>query len=298
MKCPALDAERVSNAGEDGIGYITFALEMPLATATPETIQEDFSRMVKDFIRQIEYCNNDASQYNASLRQIVETALDKRTEELDKFASLKRGLNLPLNRVKDAPLAMPVHLAKKTLEISRPKKVSAAEQSFSIEDSVHTHITQVIDSIGAMMERVPGSFCAMGEEQLRDVLLTILNSHYEDLATGETFRKHGKTDIHIPIENHAAYIAECKIWQGQKAFKKALSQLFSYTTWRDTKVSVIIFNKTIKNYEAVLDAVDKALEEESISCDRRKHAQWYCKIQNESDERIMHVIVQLFDLSV
>ena len=75
-------------------------------------------------------------------------------------------------------------------------------------------------------------------------------------------------------------------------------QLFSYTTWRDTKVSVIVFNKNNKNYEKVLDAINDVMEEESISCDRLKHAQWHCKIQNDSDERIMHVTVQSFDLSV
>lgn len=292
------DAEKVSNPGKDGIGYITFALEMPLSTATPETIQEDFSKLVEDFIKQIEYCNKDASQYNASLRQIVETAFDKRAEELDKFASLKRGLNLPLNRVKDAPLAMPLSIKKKTLKISKPDKVVNSEQSYSIDDATYKHITDIIESSGAMMERAPDAFNILEEEHLRDVLLSALNTHYEDKAGGETFRKHGKTDIQIPVDNHAAYIAECKVWKGAKAFKEALIQLFSYTTWRDTKVSVIIFNKKNKNFEKILDAVNETLEEESISCDRRKHAQWYCKIQNENDERIMHVTVQLFDLSV
>lgn len=53
-----------------------------------------------------------------------------------------------------------------------------------------------------------------------------------------------------------------------------------------------------QNFEKVLDSANEVLEEESISCARRKHAQWYCKIQNEIDERIMHVTIQIFDLSV
>lgn len=291
-------AEKITKPGSDGYGYIYFVFETPLSSATPEGIRKYFSDQIDDFNTQIERCNKDAESYNNSLRDIIEDSLDKRIEQLDQFASLRRGLNLPLNRVKDAPLAMPLPMKKKTLKVSRPSKVIGSEQSYSIEDAVYKHITEIIESSGAMMERAPNAFNTLEEEHLRDVLLSALNTHYEDKTCGEAFRKHGKTDIQILAEEHAAYIAECKIWKGAKAFRDALLQLFSYTTWRDTKVSVIVFNKNNKNYEKVLDAINDVMDEESISCDRPKHAQWHCKIQNESDERIMHVTVQAFDLSI
>jgi hypothetical protein len=34
---------------------------------------------------------------------------------------------------------------------------------------------------------------------------------------------------------------ECKWWGGPAGFEPALQQLFSYTTWRDTKLSLIFF---------------------------------------------------------
>lgn len=37
-------------------------------------------------------------------------------------------------------------------------------------------------------------------------------------AQGETFNKSGKTDILISEESRSAFIAECKIWRGQKKF--------------------------------------------------------------------------------
>lgn len=291
-------AEKITEPGADGFGYITFAHEIPLSSATPEGIQEFFSKQIEDFSKQIDRCNKDAENYNKSLRQIIGVALDKRIEQLDQFASLRRGLNLPLNRVKDAPFAMPLPLKKKTLKVSRPTKAASSEQSYSIDDAIFKHITDIIESAGAMMERAPSAFNVLEEEHLRDVLLSALNTHYEDKATGEAFRKHGKTDIQIAVGNHAAYIAECKLWKGPKAFKDALSQLFSYATWRDTKVSVVVFNKKNKNFEKVLDAVNEVLGEESITSNRCKHAQWLCKIQNEDDERIMHVTVQVFNLSL
>ena len=292
------DAEDVSKPCRDGVGYITFVAEIPLGSASPEGIQEHFTEKIEDFAKQISYCNSDAEQYNASLPSIVESELDRRIEQVDKFATIRKGLNLPLVRTKDSSHPIPVPMKKKRIKISKPDKQQGEEQSYSIEDSVFSHINEVIENTGAMMERTPSAYSSLNEEQLRDILLTTLNSHYENIATGETFRKHGKADIHIPVEKHAAYIAECKIWHGEKAFRKAVDQLFSYTTWRDTKVSIVIFNKQNKNFESILNNVDLTLREMAVTMHRPDHSQWTCKIQNEDDERIMHVTVQLFDLSL
>ena len=125
----------------------------------------------------------------------------------------------------------------------------------------------------------------------------MLGTHYDNV-TGETFRNRGKTDIHIPFGDHVAYIAECKIWHGPKAFLAAIEQLFSYTTWRDTKVSVIVFNKENKSFENVLQGIKAALDEHAALVRDIRRGQWNCEIQNNDDERVMHVTVQAFNLHV
>ena len=64
------------------------------------------------------------------------------------------------------------------------------------------------------------TFGKLEEESIRDVVLVALNSHYENMVTGETFRKRGKTDILIEFENQNAYIGECKIWHGEAKTKE------------------------------------------------------------------------------
>jgi hypothetical protein len=64
----------------------------------------------------------------------------------------------------------------------------------------------------------------------------------------------GKTDILVQVEGHVVFIAECKIWKGAGAFTKALDQLLSYLTWRDTKTALVIFNRK-KNLSAVLEQI-------------------------------------------
>ena len=284
----------IDNPDSEGIGYLHLSYELTQDRASAEAIRSHFESEVGAFKLASDRVNADAEGFNASLRSLVECAVDQRIGQLNKLATIKQGLNLPLNRVEGAPMALPIPLKKKRLIFSVPKP-STDGPARSIGDDDYAHVTEVIDGLCAIMEAAPGSYCAFDEEQLRCHLLGVLNTHYEN-ATGETFRNHGKTDIYIPFEDHAAYIAECKCWHGRKKFLQAIEQLFSYTTWRDTKVSVIVFNKATANFEHVLDEIDGALFERAISVRRPKPSRWTCEIQNEQDERVMHVTVQVFNL--
>lgn len=288
------DAERVIEPDENGIGYLVLSCETTQKNATPENINGHFNYAIKEFADEIGRINDNLKPYNEGLRAIVEATLDERMGQLDKLASLRVGLNIPLSKVDGAPMTVPIPLKKKRLHFSKPKPESR-EPSYCIKDEDYQHITEVIDGCCSTMEAAPISYAAFGEEQLRDHILSLLNTHYEN-ATGETFRKHGKADIHIPFEDHTAYIAECKIWHGQKTFLKAIDQLFSYTTWRDTKVSLVVFNRNVKSYDKLLDSIQNALDGIAISIIRVEHAVWKCKVQNEEDERVMNMTVQVFDL--
>jgi hypothetical protein len=62
-------------------------------------------------------------------------------------------------------------------------------------DEFFEHIVGVIASAGRAMERTPGTFAEGSEMQKRDVLLVMLNSHYQGAAAGEVFNGAGKADI-------------------------------------------------------------------------------------------------------
>ena len=94
-----------------------------------------------------------------------------------------------------------------------------------------------------VMERNPRVFSIAPEETIRDHYLVQLNGQYEGSATGETFNGIGHTDILIRDGSANLFIAECKIWHGQKQFTDAVDQLFGYVTWRDTKTALVIFSR-------------------------------------------------------
>ena len=117
----------------------------------------------------------------------------------------------------------------------------APEPTLAMDE--YEYILSVLSNMVEVMERSPRAFKDMNEEDLRTHFLVHLNGHYEGQATGETFNYEGKTDILIRAEGRNIFIAECKFWTGSAGLTKALDQLLSYATWRDTKTALLVFNR-------------------------------------------------------
>jgi hypothetical protein len=115
----------------------------------------------------------------------------------------------------------------------------------------YEHILSVISNMVHVMERSPKAFATMDEEALRQHFLVQLNGQYEGQATGETFNFEGKTDILIRTEGRNVFVAECKFWRGPESLREATEQILRYTSWRDTKTAILLFNRT-KNLSTVL----------------------------------------------
>jgi hypothetical protein len=117
-------------------------------------------------------------------------------------------------------------------------------------------VIELINNAGLAFERTPKAFSKLEEEDLRDVLLSTLNAVFKGEATGETFSKNGKTDIHIRFSAKDLLICECKFWNGEKSYTEALKQLFSYLTWRESYGILITFSKRSSFSEVITKARD------------------------------------------
>ena len=141
--------------------------------------------------------------------------------------------------------------------------------------------------MGRTFETTPKTYSVHGEEELRDILLANLNGHYQGDASGETFRRSGKTDIRIEADDRAAFVAECKIWAGTKALSEAIDQLLGYLTWRDCKAALVVFNKNNSKFSGLLekapDAFRKHTGYRSVAKTGRE-GEWQYRMATQEDK--------------
>lgn len=125
-----------------------------------------------------------------------------------------------------------------------------------VSDEIYAKILKMVYLFGKNLEKLTNLHSKFDEEGYREYFLPYLNMMSEShTATGETFNKIGKTDILIQNQQgENVFIAECKIWSGAENLTAAIDQLFErYVTWRDEKLALIIFNKSVKGFSSIIE---------------------------------------------
>lgn len=282
-----------------------FSLSLSYTRSQLENIGEDvqtyvnsqFENLFKSFRKMIEYVNADVESFNDTLPNIIKKQLESRREKAESFATLSKLLEIPLVKSDIAPNSIPVPLKRVSRTPAKRPQRKRELTEYSISDEDYKNINNIIIMAGTTMEKTARTYHRNNEEELRDHLLASLNTHYDN-ATGETFRKIGKTDICIEFENKAAFIGECKIWQGETTFDKAVQQLMNYSTWRDGKVSLVVFNKNNKSFNSIIEKIDSWAKRNVKKHNRLKHNVWECEFYRVDMETLVKLNIVAFDLYV
>ncbi len=262
-----------------------------------EYVQKQFEHDFENYKTMIGHVNAEVTSYNNGLNSSALKLLEERKKKADSFSAISAALQIPLNASKNAPNTKPIPLKRVVRQSSTKPSIPPAPTEPYISDVDYENINNIISMCGTTMEKTARTYYANTEEELRDHLLAALNTHY-DTATGETFRKIGKTDIHIEFENKAAFIGECKIWHGERMFQDAIQQLINYSTWRDLKVSVIIFNKENKSFQSILSRIQSWADTNTASYTQPQANIWKCKYHRQDMNIDIQLTILLFDLYV
>lgn len=298
--------DKVSPPTDSELGLLVYSLsysqqDINMKEDPKEFINNEFNNNFKNYVITINRVNEEVAIYNKKLEQYIGNLLIEKEKKVQQFIDLADKLDIELNIKKDAPNIIPIKLKKVVKPIEEPKSKKVNQKEYEISDYDYNNIRNIINNSCVSMERTAQTFIKLDEEELRDVILSNLNTHYIGAATGETFSKIGKTDIYIYFENKAAYIGECKIWHGIKKFEEAIEQLFSYTTWRDIKTSIVIFNKKNKDFRKVLDEIESYINENSLCLShiRKLDDEWLCELKKSSDtSEVFYIQILVYDLYV
>jgi hypothetical protein len=228
-----------------------------------EAIQQQLQAELSRFRQYLGWVEHDVTPFNDGLRDRARGAIEMRRQKLLKDQGLVAALGFPLIRREDAPKTYTTPAVRRKVKLQRPAANTAPfVPEPALDMNEYDHILSVIRNMVAVMERSPKAFKGMGEEDLRQHFLVQLNGQYDGQATGETFNYEGKTDILIRVEGRNIFIAECKYWRGAKVLAATIDQLLGYTTWRDTKTALLIFNRS-KNFSAVVNQVPEVIRAHS-----------------------------------
>ena len=223
-------------------------------------VRNSIDRTLSEIKSYLENLRKDTAGLNSQLRGLAREAIERRRTKLLDNQSLVSSLGFALKERPDTPKTYVTPEVRRKIT---PVLPSASTAPYKPEPALSTgdyeHILSVIQNMAQVMELSPSAFVTMDEESLRSHFLVQLNGHYQGGATGETFNYEGKTDILIRILGKNVFIGECKFWHGPKKLLDTIDQLLSYSSWRDTKSAIIIFNRK-KNFSAIIEAIPTTVE--------------------------------------
>ena len=226
----------------------------------PKKVRAELDHTISQIESYLTNLKANVDAFNQQLKQSAHQHLEGRRHKLLNDLNLVGELGFPLKKRQDVPQTFVAPEIRRRIRPSLPPQNSAPfkpEPALAPDD--YEHIIEILGNMALVMERSPSSFLEMDEESLRTHFLVHLNGHYEGQATGETFNCSGKTDILVRVEGKNIFIGECKYWGGPKKLLETLDQLLSYSSWRDTKVALLIFNRR-KSFTTVVDAITPTVE--------------------------------------
>jgi hypothetical protein len=285
----------------------SFSLSMPEITVEQEWIstettasEQNVETLIKELLSEIETRNKDIEKGNQELKvKLTSFVQEKRRqleEERELLESISKKVSIPLKQKADISSVVPTAIKYSNSIKSITPPQSSPPKEYILEREKFNAILNLIDNSCRMFERTPLTFSKLEEEELRNVILSHLNGVFEGNAVGEAFSKKGKTDIYLPVNKGAVFIAECKYWKGAKTLESAVKQILGYLTWRNSFGVLILFSNR-KNFTDILATVDENISKlnsyvrgkEKIAANHIKA--YHCLPEDEKKLIEMHYLV-------
>ena len=235
--------------------------------ATSEQILAWSDQRRQEVERFLAYNNGDLDRLNREMRAAVRAAIETRRDQELKRRALAAKLPFPVERRPDA--ALPVHVQRTPVRLSplqQRSKVAPFEPEPELDRKIYEEIIRDCVAMATIFERMPVA-ATIGEEELRNLILAMLNTNYSGQVAGELFNGSGKTDILVRVDDRNVFIGECKFYKGPKSVENATDQLLLYSVWRDTKAALLLFVRG-GNFTEVVAKATQAVGAHS-QCQRR-----------------------------
>jgi len=274
-----------------------------IVVETPQS-EQAVARIIDDLDFWIGGRNREIEAGNARIQPELRRAWEERRRQVEAQHGATQAilgkLNVRLHQDPNAPVR-PVEIRPRQLRTVVPRPQASATREPSIRHDDVLELVDFIERYARQFEVTPVAYSDRDEEQLRDLLIGMMNVNYPGAATGETFNKLGKTDICFRVDKEVPLIAECKFWSGPKAYGGALHQLFGYLTWRQTYGILVHFCK-VRDMTKAVEAATERMQADSTflsgSLTVRSETRFVTRHTHPQDDgRLVEVHHLFFDLS-
>jgi hypothetical protein len=267
---------------------------------TADRVRNEITNTVSSIEGYLSTLRSDTHSFNTQIQPVARASIEHRRNKLLKDRNLLHDLGF---NIKERTGETKTFTAPEVRRKIAPTLPSASTAPYKPEPTLanadYEYILKVIQNMVQVMERSPSAFTTMDEESIRSHFLVQLNGHFEGQATGETFNYQGKTDILIRSEGKNIFIGECKFWAGSKKLIETIDQMLSYSSWRDTKVAILIFNRN-KDFSKVLDSIHDTAKthanfkhEDKSTCETIFR---YVFAHNEDKNRELNLSIMAFNI--
>jgi hypothetical protein len=238
------------------------ALVLTVYGNQPQAVESEIRSMEK----WVEARNTNIAAMNPSLKQQIRHFVEERRRVIEQraneFDDLVKQVSIPLKmKPSSADSMVDLSIRRQIKPVLHPPQAKTPENLTLDKDKV-LMVIGIIDRTGRQFENAPASYNKLGEEDLRNIILSHLNTIFEGAATGETFSKRGKTDIYLRVPKGGILIAECKYWGGRQRYQDTIDQLFRYLTWRHNYGIIITFSRNV-GFTNVLTEAQSAIQDHS-----------------------------------
>ncbi len=279
---------------------IIIKIYCPSDSINPEEVKQDFQQQLEKIETTLTGLKNKYNQFASDLINLIRPLVENRVKKFQADNEALEGLGFPLKKYQTAPRIYTIPIEKKTVSpIVDTIKSNPISGNYTITNNTYEEILNMLQSMSLVIERSPEAFSQMEEEHIRFVLLVPLNAQFKGAARGEVFNVQGKTDILVTHEDKNLFIAECKFWGGAKVLSQTIDQILSYTSWRDSKTAILLFNKN-KNSSKVLEEIPKTVKLHSTFASQEEYNNetgFRFTLKNVNDEnKLLTLTILLFDI--
>jgi hypothetical protein len=225
-------------------------------------LKNERTAIINHLTTKVGWVNQQVDEWNERIRTRVRQHLLQQVELSEQAEALDLASDIPIYR---APIEeqVPIPVERKSIrpaQTGTPGAARSVDTDPALAQGIYNDVVQTIEQMTRAMELMPTTALKLDEEEIRNLILFVLNANYRGAVAGEVFNGEGKTDILLRWDGANAFIGECKFWKGPQAFRDAIEQMLGYVTWRDTKAAMIVFMRGGKPTE-IMESAKKELRE-------------------------------------